>query len=43
MGHLTLWCGTCSTEGHRDTRFYEPPHQVGYSGPVSGWMTQPDV
>jgi len=43
MGHLTLWCGTCSAEDHRDTRFYEPPHQVGYSGPVSGWMTQPDT
>ncbi len=24
MGHLTLWCGTCSAEDHRDTRFYEP-------------------
>jgi hypothetical protein len=43
MGHLTLWCGMCSVEDHRDTRFYEPPHQVGYSGPVSGWMTQPDA
>jgi hypothetical protein len=43
MSHLTLWCGTCSAEDHRDTRFYEPPHQVSYSGPVSGWMTRPDV
>src|SRR5258708_40082488 len=43
MGHLTLWCGTCSAEDHLDTRFYEPPHQVSYSGPVSGWMTQPDA
>ena len=43
MGHLTLWCGTCSAEDPRDTRFYEPPHQVGYGGPVSGWMMQPDV
>jgi hypothetical protein len=43
MGHLTLWCGTCSAEDHRDTRFYEPPHQAGYRGPVSGWMTQPDA
>ena len=43
MDHLTLWCGTCSAEDHRDTRFYEPPHQVGYGGPVSGWMTQPDA
>jgi hypothetical protein len=42
MGHVTLWCGTCSAEDHRDTRFYEPPHQVSYSGPVSGWMTRPD-
>jgi hypothetical protein len=42
-GHLTLWCGTCSAQDHRDTRFCEPPHQVGYNGPVSGWMTQPDV
>jgi hypothetical protein len=31
-------CGTCSAEDHRDTRGYQP-HQVGYSGPVSGWMT----
>jgi hypothetical protein len=36
MGHLTLWCGTCSAEDHGDARFYEPPHQVSYSGPVSG-------
>jgi hypothetical protein len=43
MGHLTLWCGTCSDQDHRDTRFYEPPHQVGYGGPVSGWMTRPDT
>jgi hypothetical protein len=42
MGHLTLWCRTCSAEDHRDTRFYESPHQFGYSGPVSGWMTLPD-
>ena len=40
MGHLTLWCGRCSAEDHRDTRFYEPPHQVSYSGPVSGWMKE---
>jgi hypothetical protein len=43
MGHLTLWCGRCSAGDHRDTRFYEPPHQVSYSGPVSGWMTRPDA
>jgi hypothetical protein len=24
MGHVTLWCGTCSEQDHRDTRFYEP-------------------
>ena len=29
LGHMTLWCGTCSAEDHRDSRFYEPPHQVG--------------
>jgi hypothetical protein len=34
---------TCSAEDHRDTRFYEPPHQAGYSGPVTGWMIQPDA
>ncbi len=38
-GHLTLWCGTCNAEDHRDTRFYEPTT----SGPVSRWMTQPDT
>ena len=43
MGHLTLWYGTCGTEDHRDTRFYDPPHHVGYSGPVSGWKTRPDA
>ena len=43
MGHVTLWCGTCSAEDHRDTRFYEPPHQVGHNRPLSGWMTQPDA
>ena len=25
MGHLTLCCGTCSDQDHRDTRFYQPP------------------
>jgi len=24
MGHLTLWCGTCSADDYRETRFYEP-------------------
>jgi hypothetical protein len=43
MGRLTLRCGTCRAEDRRDTWFYEPPHQVGYSGPVSGWMPQPDA
>jgi hypothetical protein len=43
MGHLILWCGTCSAEDHRDARFYEPPHQAGCSGPVSGWMTRLDA
>jgi hypothetical protein len=33
MGHLRLWCGTCSAEDQRNTRFYERPHQVGYGGP----------
>jgi hypothetical protein len=31
MGHVTLWCGACSAEDYRDTRFYEPPHQAGYN------------
>ncbi len=43
MGHVTLWCGTCSAEDHRDTRFYEPPHQVGHNRPLSGWATRPDA
>lgn len=43
LGHMTVWCGTCSAEAHRDTRFYEPPHQVGHDRPLSGWVTQPDV
>jgi len=43
MGHVTLWCGACSDQDHRDTRFYEPPHQVGHNRPLSGWATRPDV
>src|SRR5260370_3769194 len=43
MGHVTLWCGTCSEQDHRDTRFYEPPHEVGHNRPLSGWMTRPDA
>ena len=38
MGYVTLWCGTCSAEDHRDTRFYEPPHEVGHNlwGSITG-------
>jgi len=43
MGHVTLWCGTCSEQDHRDARFYEPPHEVGHNRPLSGWMTRPDA
>jgi hypothetical protein len=41
LGHMTVWCGTCSAEDHRDVTFYEPPHQVGHSRPLSGWVTRP--
>jgi len=40
MGHVTLWRGACSAEDHRDTRFYEPPHEVGHNRPLSGWATR---
>jgi hypothetical protein len=43
MGHMTLWCETCSDQDHRDTRFYEPPHEVGHNRPLSGWVTRPDA
>jgi hypothetical protein len=43
MGHMTVWCGTCSAEDHRDTRFYEPPHEVGHNCPLSGSVTRPDA
>jgi hypothetical protein len=43
MCHVTLWCGACSDQGHRDIRFYEPPHEVGHNRPLSGWMTRPDT
>ena len=43
MGHVTLWCETCSDQDHRDTTFYEPPHQVGHDCPLSGWATRPDA
>ncbi len=41
MGHMTLWCEACSTQDRRDTTFYEPPHQVGHDGLLSGWTTTP--
>jgi len=43
LGHLTLWCGTCSAEDYRGTMFYEPPHEVGHSGVLSNWTTRPDA
>ena len=43
MGHMTLWCGKCSTSDHRSTTFYEPPHQVGHDRPLSGWVTRPGI
>jgi hypothetical protein len=43
MGHLTLWCGACSAEDHRDTRYYELPHEVGHNRPLNGWVRQPDA
>ena len=42
MGHLTLWCGMCSDQDHRDTVFYEPPHDLGHR-PLRGWMARPDA
>jgi hypothetical protein len=33
IGHLTLWCGMCSDQDHRDTVFYEPPHDLVPPGP----------
>lgn len=39
MGHLTLWCEACSTKDHRDTVFYEPPHDTGHTSRLSGWVT----
>jgi hypothetical protein len=43
MGHVTLWCGVCSDQDHRDTVFYEPPHDLGHRGLLSGWMARPDA
>ncbi len=34
---MTLWCEACSEDDHRDTGFYEPPHQLGHGRIVSGW------
>ena len=42
MGHVTLWCGMCSHLDHRDTVFYESPHDLGHQ-PLSGWITRPDA
>jgi hypothetical protein len=42
MGHLTTWYGMCSDQDHRDTVFYEPPHDLGHR-PLNGWMTRPDA
>jgi hypothetical protein len=28
LGHMTLWCGTCSAEDRRDSRFFEPAAAV---------------
>ncbi len=41
MGHVTLWCQACSDQDHRDTRFFEPPHDPGHNRPLSGWVTRP--
>ena len=40
---MTVRCGTCSAEDHRDTTFYEPPHQADHNRPLSGWVTRPDA
>ncbi len=42
MGHATVWCLACSDQDHRDTTFYEPPHDTGHR-PISGWATRPDA
>lgn len=36
LGHVTLCCGPCTAQDRRDTRFYEPPHQVGHQHPALG-------
>jgi hypothetical protein len=36
VSHPTPLCGMCSAEDHRDTGFYEPPHQVGHHRLLSG-------
>ena len=43
LGHLTLRCETCSTDDYRDTTFYQPPHQAGHAGILTGWTTRPDA
>jgi hypothetical protein len=43
MEHVALSCGACSAEDHRDTIFYEPPHEVGHNGLPNDWVMQPDV
>jgi len=35
--------GACSAEDHRDTMFYEAPHQVGHDGLLSGWVMRPET
>jgi hypothetical protein len=32
IGCRTIWCQAYSDEGHRDTTFYEPPHQATGGG-----------
>jgi hypothetical protein len=43
MGHMTLWCEACSTEDRRDATFYEPPHELGHQGLLTGWTAKPDA
>jgi hypothetical protein len=40
MGHLWVRCLACSDVGHRETIFYEPPHDTGHQA-VSSWATRP--
>ena len=43
LGYVTLWCGMCSAEGNRDTRFYKPSHQIGHNRSLSDWAAWPDA